>query len=66
MKPNHDTEPDPTTQGITELQQQVDVLQRNIRRLQLEHDLLKKANKLIKKAGRHPAAPEQPGEDTAG
>ena len=49
MKPNHDTEPDPPTQGITELQQQVDVLQRNIRRLQLEHDLLKKANELIKK-----------------
>ena len=34
---------------LTELQQQVDLLERNIRRLQLEHDLLKKANELLKK-----------------
>ena len=37
------------SQSVTELQQQVDVLEYNIRRLQLEHDLLKKANELLKK-----------------
>lgn len=36
--------PDPT-----ELKQQVESLQKDIRRLQLEHDLLKKANELLKK-----------------
>jgi putative transposase len=39
----------PDQTQLAELQQQVDVLQRNIRRLQLEHDLLKKANELLKK-----------------
>ena len=34
---------------MSELQHQVDTLQLNIRRLQLEHDLLKKANELLKK-----------------
>ena len=33
----------------TELEQQVALLERDIRRLQLEHDLLKKANELLKK-----------------
>ncbi|SMC95100.1 hypothetical protein SAMN05880593_111146 [Rhizobium sp. RU36D] len=32
-----------------ELKRQLKVLQRDIRQLQLEHDLLKKANELIKK-----------------
>jgi len=32
-----------------ELEQQLEALQRDIRRLQLEHDLLKKANEIIKK-----------------
>lgn len=32
-----------------ELEQQVEALRRNIRRLQLEQDLLKKANELLKK-----------------
>ena len=34
---------------LTELQQQVDLLQRNIGQLQLEHAILKKANELLKK-----------------
>ncbi|CAM8636184.1 Integrase, catalytic core [Comamonadaceae bacterium] len=34
---------------LTELEQQVALLERDIRRLQLEHDLLKKANELLKK-----------------
>ena len=48
---HHESTPDPNSrsQSVTELQQQVDVLELNIRRLQLEHDLLKKANELLKK-----------------
>ena len=34
---------------MSDLQQQVESLQRDIRNLQLEHDLLKKASELIKK-----------------
>jgi len=49
MKPSKDSESVPENTQLTELQQQVDLLQRNIRRLQLEHDLLKKANELLKK-----------------
>ena len=49
MKPHNDSESVPDQTQLAELQQQVDVLQRNIRRLQLEHDLLKKANELLKK-----------------
>ena len=45
--------PDPT-----ELKQQVESLQKDIRRLQLEHDLFKKANKLLKKG--LGAAPQLP------
>jgi putative transposase len=45
----NDSGPVPKPKELTELQQQVDLLQRNIRRLQLEHDLLKKANELLKK-----------------
>lgn len=41
MKRQNDSKPVPEQ---TELQRQVESLQRNIRRLQLEHDLLKKAN----------------------
>ncbi len=32
-----------------ELKQQLEALQRDVRQLQLEHDLLKKANKLLRK-----------------
>ena len=39
----------PTNTDKAELEQQVEALQRDIRNLQLEHDLLKKANELIKK-----------------
>ena len=64
MKPNNDSPPDPER---IELEQQVQSLQRDIRKLQLEHDLLKKANELLKKRpGRRPATPEQSGEDSAG
>lgn len=51
MKRHHESTPDlnSRSQSVTELQQQVDVLECNIRRLQLEHDLLKKANELLKK-----------------
>ena len=67
MKPPKDSDSAPDKTQLTDLQQQVDLLQRNIRRLQLEHDLLKKANELLKKRpGHRPAAPEQPGEDNAG
>ncbi len=49
MKRHNDSAPAPRPKELTELQQQVDLLQRDIRRLQLEHDLLKKANELLKK-----------------
>ena len=49
MKPPKDSDSAPDKAQLTYLQQQVDLLQRNIRRLQLEHDLLKKANELLKK-----------------
>jgi transposase InsO family protein/transposase-like protein len=51
MKRHHESTPDlnSRSQSVTELQQQVDVLECNIRRLQLEHDLLRKANELLKK-----------------
>jgi len=39
----------PATSDRAELEQQVDALRRDIRRLQLEKDLLKKANELLKK-----------------
>ncbi|MBG6078167.1 transposase-like protein [Polaromonas sp. CG_9.11] len=46
MKPNNDPPPDPER---AELEQKVQSLQRDIRKLQLEHHLLKKANELLKK-----------------
>ena len=46
MKPNNDSPPDPER---AELEQQVQSLRRDVRQLQLEHDLLKKANELLKK-----------------
>ena len=46
MKLHNDSPPDPER---LDLEQQVEALQRDIRRLQLEHDLLKKANELLKK-----------------
>ena len=46
MKRHCESPPAPDT---TELRQQVELLQKNIRRLQLVHDLLKKANELLKK-----------------
>ncbi len=46
MKHHNDSPSDPER---TELEQQVQSLRRDIRKLQLEHDLLKKANELLKK-----------------
>ena len=46
MKHHHDSPPDAER---TELERPVESLRRSRRRLQLEHDLLKKANKLLKK-----------------
>jgi transposase InsO family protein len=46
MKFNDDSPPDSER---TELQRQVESLRRDLRQLQLEHDLLKKANELLKK-----------------
>jgi len=39
----------PQTKQVTELEQQVSQLERAVRRLQLEHDILNKANELLKK-----------------
>ena len=46
VKPNNDLPPDPER---AELERQVQSLRRDIRKLQLEHDILKKANEIIKK-----------------
>ena len=47
VKPNIDLPPDSER---AELERQVQSLRRDIRQLQLEHDLLKKANELLKNA----------------
>ncbi len=49
MKRHSDSGTDPKQKELTDLQQHVELLEREIRRLQLEHDLLKKANELLKK-----------------
>ena len=46
MKPHNDSPSDPER---AELERQVQSLRRDVRQLQLEHDLLKKANELLKK-----------------
>jgi putative transposase len=46
VKPSNDSPPDPER---AELERQVQSLRRDIRKLQLEHDILKKANEIIKK-----------------
>ena len=46
MKPNNDSPPDSER---AELERQVESLRRDVRQLQLEHDILKKANELLKK-----------------
>ena len=43
------TKQPPTQAQVSDLERQVEVLQRDIRNLQLEHDLLKKASEIIKK-----------------
>nr|CBA28290.1 Probable transposase for insertion sequence element IS1353 [Curvibacter putative symbiont of Hydra magnipapillata] len=49
MKRRQTSQTAPKPKDLTELEQQVLLLERDIRRLQLEHDLLKKANELLKK-----------------
>jgi transposase InsO family protein/transposase-like protein len=49
MKRQQNSQVAPKSKGLTELEQHVALLERDIRRLQLEHDLLKKANELLKK-----------------
>ena len=44
MKRHKDSGQTPRQEDLTELQQSVELLERNIRRLQLKYDLLKKAN----------------------
>ena len=46
MKPRHES---PSSPEREELERQLESLRRDIHRLQLEHDLLKKANELVKK-----------------
>ena len=46
MKPNNESPSDPER---AELERQVETLRRDVRQLQLQHDLLKKANELLKK-----------------
>ncbi|MDH6147608.1 hypothetical protein OKW46_001530 [Paraburkholderia sp. WSM4179] len=46
MKRHNDS---PHAPGRGELERQVESLRRDIRQLQLEHDILKKANELLKK-----------------
>lgn len=49
MKRRQTSQTAPKPKDLTELEQHVALLERDIRRLQLEHDLLKKANELLKK-----------------
>ena len=49
MKRRKNSQTAPIPKDLTELEQHVALLERDIRRLQLEHDLLKKANELLKK-----------------
>ena len=49
MKQRKNSQATPKPKDLTELEQHVILLERDIRRLQLEHDLLKKANELLKK-----------------
>lgn len=51
----------------SELEKTVEALKRDIHKLQLEHDLLKKATELLKKRPRRrPSTPEQSGRSAAG
>lgn len=49
MNSQSDSAPGPDDPTLTDLQKQVDKLQQDIRRLELERDILKKANELFKK-----------------
>lgn len=57
----------PASSDQAALEQQLEALRQDVRRLQLEKDLLKKANELLKKrTGHRPAGPDESGEDTVG
>lgn len=56
----------PQTSGKATREQQIESLRRDIRKLQIEHDILKKANEITKKAWASPATPDESGEDGAG
>jgi len=57
----------PASSDRAELEQQIVALRLDVRRLQLEKDVLKKASELLKKrTGHRPAAPDESREDTAG
>ena len=49
INPRKEPKAIPEESQLTELQQQVDSLERDVRRLRLEHDILKKANEILKK-----------------
>ena len=56
----------PADPDKAQVEQQLEALKGELRRVQLEHDLLKKGQRNFKKRpGRQPAAPEQSGEDDA-
>ncbi len=57
----------PAGSDRADLERELETLRQDIRRLQLEKDVLRKANELLKKgAGHRSAAPDEPGEDAAG
>jgi hypothetical protein len=49
MVNKNETKSIPDKSRLSELQHQIGSLERDVRRLQLEHDILKKANELLKK-----------------
>ncbi len=55
MKRKNNSPPVPERE---ELERQLATLQHDIQKLQLEHDLLKKANEILKRSGRRSATPE--------
>lgn len=63
MARHHDL---PATASREELQRELEILRRDVQRLQLEHDLLEKANELLKRPGHRPAKPDESGQGAAG
>jgi hypothetical protein len=63
MKPQQDPSPAPERDA---LEHELERLQRDVKRLQLEQDIVKQANDLQKRVGHRSAAPDESGEDPAG